>query len=131
MWPIVFSLGHPIKVQGRIGKNRWFWAELGVSGLQLQFEFIDGYEIMHKAWNRIDWVPYCFSVSSIKFQGHTGCKTNELVLIWAFPVGNSNSNYPMDNLIILGVINVYDRQSSLQISDVWLGIQTFTNTNIC
>ena len=29
---------------------------------------------MHKAWSSIGEVPYCFSQSSIKFQGHTGQK---------------------------------------------------------
>ena len=36
-----------------------------------QFEFTDGYGMMHKAWNNIEEVLYSFSRSSIKFQGHT------------------------------------------------------------
>ena len=36
------------------------------------FEFTDGFEMMHKIWSGIEQVPYCFSRSSIKFQGHTG-----------------------------------------------------------
>ena len=53
-------------------KNRQIWPKLGVSGQQLQFEFTDGYEMLHKAWNSKGEVPYCFPMSSIKFQGHTG-----------------------------------------------------------
>ena len=54
-------------------KNR-FWRKLTVSGLYLQFEFTNGYEMMHKAWSSIEEVPYCFSRSHIKFQGHTALK---------------------------------------------------------
>ena len=31
---------------------------------KLQFEFTDGCEMMHKAWSKIEEVPYCFSRSS-------------------------------------------------------------------
>ena len=41
-------------------KNRPIWPRLGVSGLQLQFEFTNGYEMLHKAWNSIEEVPYCY-----------------------------------------------------------------------
>ena len=43
-------------------KNCWFWPKLGVSGLLLQFEFNDGYEMIHKAWSNIEEVPYCLSI---------------------------------------------------------------------
>ena len=46
-------------------KNRQIWPKLGVSGLYLQFEITDGYEMMHKAWSSIEDVPYCFSRSSV------------------------------------------------------------------
>ena len=39
--------------------------------------------MMHKAWCSIEEVPYYFSRSSIKFQGHTGWKINDLDQIWA------------------------------------------------
>ena len=52
--------------------------KMGVSGLLLQFEFTDGYEMMHKAWSSIEEVPSCFSRSSIKFQGHTGQKITNI-----------------------------------------------------
>ena len=41
-------------------KYRQIWPRLDVSGLQLQFEFTNGYEMLHKAWSGIEEVPYCF-----------------------------------------------------------------------
>ena len=62
-----------VKLQGhKAKKNRRFWPQLVVSELLLQFEFTAGFEMMHKAWCSIEEVPYYFSGSSIKFQGHTG-----------------------------------------------------------
>ena len=46
-------------------KKRQIWPRLGVSGLLLQFEFTNGYEMMYKAWSSIEEVPYCVSRSSI------------------------------------------------------------------
>ena len=66
-------------------KNRRIWPKLGVSGQQLQFEFTDGYEMLHKAWNSKGEVPYCFPRSSIKFQGHTGQNITDFDPNWAFP----------------------------------------------
>ena len=65
-------------------KYRQFWLELKVSGLYLQFEFTDGYKMMHKAWRGIEEVPCCVLRSSVKFQGHMGRKMTVLALIWAF-----------------------------------------------
>ena len=50
------------------GKYRWFWAELSVSGLSLQFEFTDGFEIIYKAWISIEEVPCCLSKSLSNFK---------------------------------------------------------------
>ena len=66
-------------------KNRRFWPKLGVSGLYLQFGITDGYKMMHKACSSIEEVPYCFSRSSVKFQGHTALKIVEFDPNWAFP----------------------------------------------
>ena len=76
-------------------KNRRIWPRLGVSGLQLQFEYPNGYEMMHKAWSSVEEVPYCFSRSSVKFQGHTALKMVEFDPDWAFPDCNSSLNSPM------------------------------------
>ena len=68
-----------IEFQGHAGqKNRRFWPELSVSGQQLQFEFTEGFEKMHKALCNVEKVPYNFSRSSIKFQGHMAEKS----MIW-------------------------------------------------
>ena len=69
--PIVFQ-GHPLHFKvTRLKKNHNFLPKLGVSGLQLQFEFTNGYGMMHKVWSDIEEGPYCFSRSSFKFQGNT------------------------------------------------------------
>ena len=52
-------------------------------------------KMMHRAWSSIDDVPYCFSRSSVKFQGHTALKIVEFDLNWAFPDSNSSLNTPM------------------------------------
>ena len=41
-------------------KNRQFWPKLGVSGLYIQFEITNGYEMMHKAWSSTEEMPYYF-----------------------------------------------------------------------
>ena len=51
--------------------------------------------MMHKAWSGIKEVPYCFSRSSVKFQGHTAQKIDKLDPNWAFPDCNSSFNSPM------------------------------------
>ena len=50
--------------------NHPFLPELGISKLWLKFEFIDGYEMLHKTWSVIQEVPNFFSRSSIKFPRH-------------------------------------------------------------
>ena len=52
-------------------------------------------EMMHKAWSSIEEVPYCFSRSSVKFQGPTGRKIAGLDPNWAFPDCNSSLNWPL------------------------------------
>ena len=51
--------------------------------------------MMHKAWSSREEVPYCFSRSSIKFQGHTALKSVTFNPDWAFPDSNSSLNSPM------------------------------------
>ena len=64
------------KVVRHTGKNRQFWPELSVVGLQLKFEITDGFEIMHKTWCSPEEPPHphpphpplphdCLSKSSI------------------------------------------------------------------
>ena len=51
--------------------------------------------MMHRAWSSIVEVPYCFSRSYVKFQGHTVLKIVEFDPNWAFPDCNSSLNSPM------------------------------------
>ena len=51
--------------------------------------------MMHKAWSSIEEVPFCFSRSSVQFQGHTALKIVEFDPNWAFPDCNSSLNSPM------------------------------------
>ena len=93
--PYCFSRSS-VKFQGHTAlKSRRFRPKLGVSGLYLQLEFTDGYERMHTARSSIVEVPYCFSRSSVKFQGHTALKIVEFDPDWAFPDCNSSLNSPM------------------------------------
>ena len=93
--PYCFSRSS-VKLQGHMAKkNHRFWPKLGVSGLWIQLEFTDGYEMIHRAWSCIVEVPYCFSRSYVKFQGHTALKIVEFDPNWAFPDSNSSLNSPM------------------------------------
>ena len=51
--------------------------------------------MMHRAWCSIVEVPYCFSKSYVKFQGHTALKIVEFDPDWAFPDCNSSLNWLM------------------------------------
>ena len=51
--------------------------------------------MMHRARSSIVEVPYCFSRSSVKFQGHTALKIVEFDPKWAFLDCNSSLNSPM------------------------------------
>ena len=51
--------------------------------------------MMHRAWSSIVEVPYCFSKSYVKFQGHTALKIVEFDPNWVFPDSNSSLNSPM------------------------------------
>ena len=52
--------------------------------------------MIHKAWCTIEEVPYCFTRSSIKFQGHTGWKIEDLNPIWVRLLGHSQLWNPSD-----------------------------------
>ena len=51
--------------------------------------------MMHRAWSSIVEVPYCFSKSYIKLQGHTALKIVEFDPNWVFQDCNSSLNSPM------------------------------------
>ena len=52
--------------------------------------------MMHKAWQSIGEVSYCFSMSSIKFQGHTSWEINDLNPISVRLLGWSQLSNPSD-----------------------------------
>ena len=52
--------------------------------------------MIHRAWGSIEEVPYGFSRSSIKFQGHTGRKIDDLIPIWLRLLGWPQLSNPTD-----------------------------------
>ena len=84
-----------VKIRGQRSRSQRSWPHLAVSGPQLQFEFPYGDEMMHTAWYCLGEVPYCFSRSSAKFQGHTALKIVEFDPDWGFLDCNSGLNTPM------------------------------------
>ena len=50
--------------------------------------------MMHKAWRRVEEVPYCFLRSSIKFEDHTGQKIDDLNPTWVILLGRSQLSNP-------------------------------------
>ena len=90
--------------RSQLPKNLWFGSHLSVSRRQLQFEFIHGYEVTHKASGSINDVPCCFSRSSVKIQGHTGWNIDLNLIIyinWARLQGQSQLSNPSDLLYSL------------------------------
>ena len=51
--------------------------------------------MMHRAWSSMVEVPYCFSRSYVKLQGHTALKIVEFDPNWAFSDCKSSLNSPM------------------------------------
>ena len=51
--------------------------------------------VPYTAGSSLEEVPYCFSRSSVKFQGHVALKIVEFDPNWAFPDSNSSLNSPM------------------------------------
>ena len=91
--PYCFSRSS-VKFQGHRGqKMADFDPHWAFPDSNSQFEFTDGYEMMHKAWSSIWEVPYCFSRSSVKFQGHRGQKMADFDPHWAFPDSNSQFEF--------------------------------------
>ena len=52
--------------------------------------------MIHKAWCSIEEVPYYFSGSSIKFQGHSGWKIDDMNSIWVRLLCRSQLSNPSD-----------------------------------
>ena len=86
---LLFFQSHPSILKVTREKNHLFWPKFGCFWTVTQFQFTDGFEMMHKAWCGIEKVPHCFSRSSIKFQGHTVRKIDDLNPIWEILLGRS------------------------------------------
>ena len=73
--PYCFSRSS-VKFQGHTAlKSVAFDQDWAFPDSYLQFEFTNGYEMMHTAWSSLEEVPYCFWRSFVKFQGHTALKS--------------------------------------------------------
>ena len=57
--------------------------------------------MMHKAWRSLEEVPYCFTRPSIKFQGHTDWKIDDLNPIWVRLLGRLKLSNPWDLLYLI------------------------------
>ena len=84
-----------VKVRGQRSRSQRSWPRLAVSELKLQFEFIYGNEMMHKAWLWFEEVPYCFEGHLSNFKVTRLKKIVEFDPNWAFPECNSSLNSPM------------------------------------
>ena len=116
--PYSFSRSY-VKFQGHTAlKTRWIWPKLGVSGQQLHFEFTDGNEMLHKAWNSKGEVPYCFPRSSIKFQGDTGQNITDFDPNWAFLVNRPVAAFKSLRFALFNIMrNIF--QSMLHLPALW------------
>ena len=55
--------------------------------------------MIQKVWRSIEEVPFCFSKSSIKLQGHTAKKIVDFDSNWVFPDYDSSLNSPMAKMM--------------------------------
>ena len=69
--------------------------------------------MVHKAWHNIEEVPYYFSRSSIKFQGHKGWKIDYLNPIWLRLLGRSQLSNHSDLTCLNSLNNISQVQMTL------------------
>ena len=91
---LVFQ-GHPSNFKVTRDKKTLILTQIGRL-LELKFEFTHGYEMQHKAWSNIEEVPYYFSRSTAKFQGHTGQKIANFYPNWMF----LDVNFSLNSLVM-------------------------------
>ena len=85
-----------VKFQGRTAlKIVDFDPDWGFPDCNYSLKSPMGTKMMHRAWSSIVEVPYCFSSSYVKFEGHTALKIVKFDQNWAFPDCNSSLNSPM------------------------------------
>ena len=119
--PYCFSRSY-VKLQGHTAlKIVEFDPNWAFPDSKLQLEFTDGYEMMHRAWSSIVEVPYCFSRSSIKYQGHTGWKINDLNSIWVRLQGRSQLSNPSDLPCSMSSVQFcgHGRQQNASFDPIW------------
>ena len=76
--------------------------------------------MMHRAWCSTETVPYCFSRSFIKFQGHTGWLIDDLNQIWVRLLGRSQLSNPSDLSFYYPILVISRMYGSPSASDVTL-----------
>ena len=81
-----------VKVRGQRSRSQRSTPDLAVSGSWLQFEFTYDVEMMHRAWCCLEEVRFCFSRSSVKFQGLKAKNIVDFDQNWTFLDCNSNLN---------------------------------------
>ena len=87
-------------------KKIWFGSDLSIFGGQLQFEFMDDYEMTQIAFKSMEEVSYCLSRSSVKYQGHMGWQI-DLDFIWDYKAGRRDLSDPSDlPLHVMDCLNV-------------------------
>ena len=84
-----------VKVRGQRSRTQRSKPNLDVSGPYLQFDFTYDDEMIHNAWCCLGEVPYWFSRSSVKFEGHRAKTIVDFYPNWAFPDCKSSLNSPM------------------------------------
>ena len=93
VWPWLVLQLSTVLALTQLGIRQSDWRRAGIRSTNLHI--VVEYEMMHKAWSRIEEVPYCFSRSYVKLQGHTALKIVEFDPNWAFPDCNSSLKSPM------------------------------------
>ena len=81
--------------------------------------------MLHKAWNSKGEVPYCFSRSSIKFQGHTGQNITDFDPNWAFPDYRPVAAFKSLRFALLKVIRQITRSHGWKKSSILTQIGRF------
>ena len=93
--PIVFQ-GHPSNFKVTLDKKLSILTQIGcfrtITPVWIHWWIWNDAQ----TWSNIEKVPYCFSRSFIKFQGHTGWKIDDFNPIWVRLTGRSQLSNPSD-----------------------------------
>ena len=75
--------------------------------------------MMHNAWCNVEEVPYIFSRSSIKFEGHTGWEIDYLNPIWM----RAGHSYQIIRFALFSSINICEPWLTNQDAGLILGLR--------